>query len=115
MLVIRAEISAQSDILRRIMPFLYPTHSTLHTAFSSQSPFARRPADANVSKPSKIAPRNIFNTWSAVDDAKSKAGQLTAEAQRELEKASLAVRAKTGQIELYSLNYYAGKSETPAI
>ncbi|MCJ1354641.1 MAG: hypothetical protein MMC33_004630 [Icmadophila ericetorum] len=89
------------------MPFLYPSQSTLHTAFSTQSLFARGPSDIKASTPSKLAPKNIFNTLSAVDDAKSKAGQLTAEAQKELEKAGSAVRAKTGQIELYSLNYYA--------
>ena len=42
-----------------------------------------------------------------MDDVKSKAGQLSAEAQAELSKASAAAQAKTGGIELYSGKYYA--------
>jgi solute carrier family 25 phosphate transporter 3 len=42
-----------------------------------------------------------------VDDAKDKAAKLSNAAVKELEKASSAAQAKTGKIELYSLQYYA--------
>ena len=45
--------------------------------------------------------------FSAAEDAKGKAQALSAEAQREIQKASSAARAKTGEIELYSAKYYA--------
>ena len=49
----------------------------------------------------------MFSAWSAVDDVKSKAGQLSAEAQKEYTKASQTAQAKAGTIELYSPTYYA--------
>ena len=39
--------------------------------------------------------------------AESTAQSLSAEAQKEVQKASVAARAKTGEIELYSPKYYA--------
>ena len=50
---------------------------------------------------------DIYPAWSVVDDAKNKANALSAEATKEFEKANAKAQAKTGQIELYSANYYA--------
>ena len=44
--------------------------------------------------------------FSAAEDATNKAQALGVEAQREIQKASAAARAKTGEIELYSAKYY---------
>lgn len=50
----------------------------------------------------------VFDYYSVVDDAKNEARKLSAEAQREIEKASSKVRgAGGGGIELYSGRYYA--------
>ena len=92
------------------MPLLFPSRDTLHDVFHPAIPFGRRPATPQ-SNPSKRTPpqarTEYYPTWSAVDDAKSKANALSAEAAKEFEKASAAAQAKTGKIELYSLQYYA--------
>ena len=90
------------------MPLLYPTHSTLHTAFAAQTPnaqFGKEPRSSRTTL--SKAPAGRFTAWSAADDVKSKASALSNEAQKEIAKASSAAQAKTGQIELYSLKYYA--------
>ena len=90
------------------MPLLYPTHSVLHKAFSAQTPNARSEKDPqSFSTTGNVAPRGRFTAWSAADDVKNKASALSNEAQKEIAKASSAAQAKTGQIELYSLKYYA--------
>jgi len=50
---------------------------------------------------------DLYPAWSVVDDAKNKANALSAEATKEIEKASAKTQAKTGQIQLYSAEYYA--------
>lgn len=90
------------------MPLLYPTHSVLHKAFSAQTPHAPSGKDSQLSSTTgNVAPRARFTAWSAADDVKNKASALSSEAQKEIAKASSAAQAKTGQIELYSLKYYA--------
>ncbi|KAI9879699.1 MAG: hypothetical protein M1830_007646 [Pleopsidium flavum] len=90
------------------MPLLYPTQGTLSDVFSPQLPFGR---SLNQAAPPKrymsSAASDLYPAWSAVDDMKSKAGTLSEEAQREIQKASQAAQAKAGKIELYSPKYYA--------
>ena len=87
---------------------LLPSSSTVNQVFSCRHPLtAARPQDS-ISKPlqsNHATPQ--FSIWSVAEDAKSKANALSAEAQRELQKASAAAQAKTGQIELYSAKFYA--------
>ena len=85
------------------MPSLFPSYSVLQDAFSLHQPF--RQAKAEHLNSSSCSDR--FAAWSAVDDVKSKAGNLSAEAQKELSKASQTAQAKAGTIELYSGKYYA--------
>ena len=85
------------------MPSLFPSYSILQDAFSLHQPF--RQARAEPLNPSSH--RDRFIAWSAVDDVKSRAGNLSTEAQKELSKASQTAQAKAGTIELYSGKYYA--------
>ena len=90
------------------MPLLFPTQGTLSEAFSTSLPFGRAPSEPQGQQsPSHRAPSDRYLAWSAVDDVKSKAGALSNEAQKELQKASQAAQAKPGKIELYSSKYYA--------
>ncbi|KAL9035376.1 MAG: hypothetical protein Q9214_006610 [Letrouitia sp. 1 TL-2023] len=91
------------------MSTLFPTQGVLRDVFSAQTPLSM-----SIAKRSKAQQRQArsslhdpFSVWSAVDDAKTKAGALSEEAQKEIAKASAAARAKTGDIELYSLKYYS--------
>lgn len=87
------------------MPLLFPTQGTLHDVLSPQLPFGR---STNQTAPTKRnTSSDTYPAWSAVDDVKSKAGSLSAEAQKEFQKASQAAQAKAGKIELYSAKYYA--------
>jgi len=89
------------------MPSLYPNISTLHNAFSAHPltyPTSHTPTPSQQPSP---APRTLFPAWSAADDVKSKAHQLSVEAQKEIGKASSIAQAKAGKIELYSAKYYA--------
>lgn len=90
-----------------IMPSLFPTQGTLHDIFHTCSPFrqAQRPVESR--RTPLQAQSELYPAWSVVDDAKKKANALSAEATREFEKASAKAQARTGHIELYSLNYYA--------
>jgi len=96
------------------MPLLFPSQDALHSVFHPAIPFGRRPA-ASQSQSSPITSKRtplqarteLYPTWSAVDDAKNKANALSAEATKELEKASATAQAKAGKIELYSPKYYA--------
>ena len=81
---------------------LFPNQSALRDCFAPTSPLTSKPRHTRSSEP-----QDAFQTWSAVDDVKSKAGQLSAEAQAEISKASAAVQAKSGGIELYSGKFYA--------
>ena len=84
-----------------MMSSLFPSSTILQSCLSSSSPLQRKAAP----RPSPSA--DDFPIWSAVDDVKSKAGQLSDEAQKELQKASSSAQAKAGPIELYSGKYYA--------
>jgi len=89
------------------MPLLFPTQITLQEIFAPQSPLYKHSAQPQSPKSSRKARNDLFPAWSAADDVKSKAGQLSSEAQREIQKASAAAQAKAGVIELYSPKYYA--------
>ncbi|MCJ1380330.1 hypothetical protein MMC17_003433 [Xylographa soralifera] len=89
------------------MPLLFPTQTTLHEIFATQSPLYQRSVQPQSPDLSRKSGRDLFPAWSAVDDVKSKAGQLSNEAQREIQMASAAAQAKAGHIELYSPKYYA--------
>ena len=89
------------------MPLLYPTQNTLNGVFSVQSSIYQRHNKSEDTQSSRQIRKELYPAWSAVDDVKSKAGQLSAEAQREFEKASKTAQAKAGPIELYSAKYYA--------
>ena len=90
------------------MPLLFPTQGTLHDVFSHKVPFCHAPSTSGPPKRGSYKARSdLYPAWSAVDDVKSKAGQLTEEAQREYTNASKAAQQKAGQIELYSPKYYA--------
>ena len=85
------------------MPIPFPTQTTLCDVFGRSSPFSRPKPKWT---PSSLC-RTPFPAWSADEDVKNKAGQLSEGAVKEFEKASASVQAKTGQIELYSAKYYA--------
>jgi solute carrier family 25 phosphate transporter 3 len=87
------------------MPSLYPSPETLQNSF--RSPFAQAQKAPEPARTPLQARTELFPTWSVSDDAKSKARALSAEAQKEFDKASHAVLEKTGHIELYSPKYYA--------
>lgn len=86
---------------------LFPS-SAINQVFSCRHPLAAAKSQESTSKPLQIEnARPQFSIWSVTEDAKSKANALSQEAQREIQKASAAAQAKTGQIELYSAKYYA--------
>ena len=85
------------------MPF-FPSQGALRQCLAPASPFYSPQVQ---SKEPERSPQTAFQTWSAVDDVKSKASELGAEAQAEYAKASAAAQAKSGKIELYSGKYYA--------
>jgi solute carrier family 25 (mitochondrial phosphate transporter), member 3 len=89
------------------MPLLFPTQDTLHNVFHSSLPFglAQRPAEPQ--RTPLQARSELYPAWSVIDNAKEKANKLSAEATKELEKASAKAQAKAGAIELYSPKYYA--------
>lgn len=95
------------------MPFLFPSQQTAHAVLFMPSSIGSGPA--MHAKPSSVeqkkvplpAHQELYTTWSVVDDAKSKANALSAEATKEFEKASVLAQEKAGHIELYSPKYYA--------
>jgi solute carrier family 25 (mitochondrial phosphate transporter), member 3 len=87
------------------MPIIFPAQNTLCDVFGSSSPFSRPRSKAPIREHPLKSP--IFSAWSAVDNVKDKAGQLSNEAVREFEKASSKAQQKAGAIELYSPKYYA--------
>ncbi|KAL8919174.1 MAG: hypothetical protein Q9208_006934 [Pyrenodesmia sp. 3 TL-2023] len=90
------------------MPSLFPTTGILRDVFSSQATHAKCHSNPQLDQGLPNTPKQRrFPAWSAVDDVKSTAGTLSLEAQKEISKASAAAQAKAGQIELYSLKYYA--------
>ena len=90
------------------MPLVFPNQTLLSDVFSAQSPYGhsmKRAVPQTRSTSSALS--DFYPAWSAVDDIKHKAEHLSEEAQREIQKASQAARAKAGNIELYSPKYYA--------
>lgn len=87
---------------------MFPSLNTLTHAFGICSLFPQRHSSERQSLPSKwLAKEELYPIWSATDDAKNKASQLSDAAAAELEKASSKVQEKTGKIELYSPRFYA--------
>lgn len=87
---------------------LFPNSSAINQVFSCRHPLTAARSQESNPKPSHSEnTRPQFSIWSVAEDAKSKANALSAEAQREIQKASAAAQAKTGQIELYSAKFYA--------
>ena len=82
----------------------FPNPGALRQCFAPTSPFYSKPVQA---EPTERPSRNAFQTWSAVDDVKGKASQLSAKAEAEYSKASAAAQAKAGKMELYSPKFYA--------
>ncbi|ESA43769.1 hypothetical protein GE21DRAFT_142 [Neurospora crassa] len=83
------------------MPSVYPGLDILQNTFgSSYQP------KSNGATPLQ-ARTDLYPAYSIVDDAKSKAKKLSAEAAHEFDVASQKAQAKTGHIELYSSQYYA--------
>ena len=91
------------------MATLFPHQKTLHAVFSNPSPWAPRKFQSEpVSRSKYLARSELYPAWSAADDAKNnKAAQLSDAAVREFEKSSSKIQAKTGNIEMYSMKYYA--------
>ena len=91
------------------MPALFPSHAVLRDAFGGTNSYASfhkktQPASA---RSKWLARPELYSAFSVADDAKAKASQLSNAAVKEFEKASSAVQAKTGKIELYSYQFYA--------
>ncbi|KAI4191530.1 MAG: hypothetical protein LQ348_003509 [Seirophora lacunosa] len=90
------------------MPSLFPTTGVLGDVFSPQLAYTKHLSNPKPKQDLLHPPKHTrFPAWSAVDDMKTKAGALSNEAQKEISKASSAAQAKAGEIELYSLKYYA--------
>jgi solute carrier family 25 phosphate transporter 3 len=86
----------------------FPTQNALNQAFAGCSAFPRRSPEAQPKPASKwMARQELYPVWSAADDAKNKAAQLSDAAVAEFDKASMKAQAKVGGIELYSAKYYA--------
>ena len=83
------------------MSTLFPAPAALKSSFAPSSPFRRGAA------PQPKPRSDDFTIYSAVDDVKSKAGQLRQEAQAEYSKLSKEAQVKTGEIPLYSGKYFA--------
>lgn len=93
------------------MPLLFPTQDALRNLFPTAVEKTRPEPRYNTTLLQERTPlqarSELYPTWSVVDDAKNKAGALSAEATKEFEKASAKAQAKTGHIQLYSAKYYA--------
>lgn len=93
------------------MGLLFPTPDTLHNLFPAAIDNIRPDVQYNTTLQQKRTPlqarSELYPTWSVIDDAKSKASALSAEATKEFENASAKAQAKTGHIELYSPQFYA--------
>lgn len=90
------------------MPIAFPSQSVLCHAFGGASPYAQFQKKSQPQiRSSRLARPELWTAYSAVDDAKQKASQLSGAAVREFEKTSSAAQAKVGKIELYGAKYYA--------
>lgn len=86
------------------MPLPFPSPAALCTAFPSATAFG---GAVEPPRTKGQARQELYGTWSAVDDAKDKANQLSDAAVKEFEKASGKAQEKAGKIELYSPKFYA--------
>ncbi|KAL2175982.1 mitochondrial carrier domain-containing protein [Thermothelomyces heterothallicus CBS 202.75] len=87
---------------------LFPSYETIQNTFGSPSLRGRPQTKPNASGPTPYQARpELYPAYSVVDDAKSKAHKLSAEAAKEFEAASQKAQQKTGKIELFSGKYYA--------
>ncbi|KAJ8112711.1 hypothetical protein ONZ43_g5330 [Nemania bipapillata] len=90
------------------MPSLFPTLHTLQQSLghATNEPLEAPPAATALGKatPRQARPAFYSAAFSVVDDPKKK---LSAEAQKEFNKASAATKGSSGQIELYSPGFYA--------
>ncbi|KAM0804062.1 putative mitochondrial phosphate carrier protein [Usnea florida] len=91
---------------------LFPSSGAINVVFSSRHPLtAARSHESPSPKPLQAKDHGPkFSIWSVAEEAQSKANLLSEEAQREIKRASAAAQAKTGQIELYSPQFYAACS-----
>ena len=87
------------------MPSLFPSHTVVQQAFSGQQ--SASAVDKRIATPYQARPE-LYVAYSVADDANDKANKLSAEAQKEFDKAKGAIKAKAGtKMELYSGSYYA--------
>jgi solute carrier family 25 (mitochondrial phosphate transporter), member 3 len=92
------------------MPLLFPTQGTLHDVFHPAIPYGRqvgglRRAPAPAPKRTPLQARSEqYPAWSVVDDGKNKANALSAEATKEIAKATGQTKPKG--IEMYSGSFY---------
>jgi solute carrier family 25 phosphate transporter 3 len=84
---------------------LFPSQDALQHTFGTAAQFGRAQSVPRAT-PYQARPE-LYGAYSIVDDTKSKAQKLSAEANREIELASQKAQAKVGGIELYSGKYYA--------
>lgn len=88
------------------MSHLFPSPQALQQSFCA--PFAPRVQSASAPGATRFQARpELYTAYSVVDDAKNKAQKLSAEAQKEFDKASSKAQAKAGKIDLYTPKYYA--------
>jgi len=90
------------------MPISIPSSAALHSTFCSSNPVTIIQQKVQQPPRTKYQARpELYGAWSAVDDAKAKASQLSDKAVKEFDKASATAQAKTGHIEMYSAKFYA--------
>lgn len=90
------------------MPIAFPGTGALHNSFSPSNPLTVLQQKTQQPLRTKCEARSeLYGAWSVSEDAKAKANQLSDKAVKELDKASAAAQAKTGQIEMYSPKFYA--------
>lgn len=84
---------------------MFPSAAALRNTFPSTTALTPPSESAKTSSRSKYPParQELYGAWSAIDDAKAKAGQLSEQAVKELG----AKAQPSGKIELYSGQYYA--------
>ncbi|KAI1642436.1 mitochondrial phosphate carrier protein [Daldinia loculata] len=88
------------------MSYLFPNQHILHQSFGPPLNTKARATPATKATPYQARPE-LYAAYSVVDDAKNKTKQLSAEAQKELDKASDAVKGDSKKLELYSPTFYA--------
>ncbi|KAL6715793.1 Cu/Pi carrier [Lecanora helva] len=82
---------------------LYPSQAALNEVFPSRHVLR----GSGHQQSHKSIPKPDFSIWNVAEDAKSKANALSAEAKAEISKAGSIAQPKTGQLELYSPQFYA--------